>query len=116
MSTDKEGTYTYLGRSDDMLRVGGEWVTPAEVEATIIDRTVVLEVTIVGELNDHGITPPVAYVVTKPGMSVTETDVIEHCRRPARRLQATLPPIVVMNELPKTATGKIQRFKLRQPA
>ncbi len=112
---DKEGMYTYLGRSDDMLRVGGEWVAPAEVEATIIEHPSVLEVAIVGELDDRGITRPVAYVVAKPGMSVTETDVIEHCRH---RLAGFKRPsrVVVMDELPKTATGKIQRFKLRQPA
>ncbi len=110
---DKEGVFTYLGRSDDMLRVGGEWVAPAEVEATIIEHPNVLEVAIVGEVDDRGITRPVAYVVAKPGVSVSETDVIEHCRqrlagfkRPAR--------VVVMESLPKTATGKIQRFKLRQ--
>ena len=112
---DKEGIYTYLGRSDDMLRVGGEWVAPAEVEATIIEHPSVLEVAIVGELDDRGITRPVAYVVAKPGRSVTETDVIEHCRS---RLAGFKRPsrVVVMDELPKTATGKIQRFKLRQPA
>ena len=97
-----------------MLRVGGEWVAPAEVEATIIEHPSVLEVAIVGELDDRGITRPIAYVVAKPGVSVSEAEVIEHCRdrlagfkRPAR--------VVVMDELPKTATGKIQRFKLRQP-
>ncbi len=112
---DKEGVYTYLGRSDDMLRVGGEWVAPAEVEATIIEHPSVLEVAIVGEVDDRGITRPVAYVVAKPGVTVTEAEVIEHCRS---RLAGFKRPskVVVMEALPKTATGKIQRFKLRQSA
>ena len=105
--------YTYLGRSDDMFRVGGEWVAPAEVEATIIEHPSVLEVAIVGEIDDRGITRPVAYVVAKPGASVTESEVIEHCRN---RLAGFKRPskVVLMETLPKTATGKIQRFKLRQ--
>jgi len=112
---DNLGTYTYLGRSDDMLRVGGEWVAPAEVEATIIEHPSVLEVAIVGELDDRGITRPVAYVVAKPGVAVSESEVIEHCRN---RLAGFKRPsrVVLMDALPKTATGKIQRFKLRQPA
>jgi len=112
---DKDGVHTYLGRSDDMLRVGGEWVAPAEVEATIIEHPSVLEVAVVGEVDDRGITRPVAYVVAKPGSFVSEADVIDHCRG---RLAGYKRPtrVVVMDALPKTATGKIQRFKLRQPA
>ena len=112
---DNDGVHTYLGRSDDMLRVGGEWVAPAEVEATIIEHPSVLEVAIVGEIDDRGITRPVAYVVAKPGATVTESEVIEHCRN---RLAGFKRPskVVLMEALPKTATGKIQRFKLRQSA
>jgi benzoate-CoA ligase family protein len=112
---DAQGCHTYLGRSDDMLRVGGEWVAPAEVEATIIEHPSVLEVAVVGEVDDRGITRPTAYVVAKEGFSVTQEDVIAHCRgrlagykRPSR--------VVLMPSLPKTATGKIQRFKLRADA
>jgi benzoate-CoA ligase family protein len=110
---DREGVHTYLGRSDDMLRVGGEWVAPAEVEATVIEHPAVLEVAIVGEVDDRGITRPVAYVVAKPGATLTEAEVIEHCRS---RLAGFKRPtkVVLMASLPKTATGKIQRFKLRQ--
>ena len=112
---DSEGVHTYLGRSDDMLRVGGEWVAPAEVEATIIEHPAVLEVAIVGEVDDRGITRPVAYVVAKAGATVTEAEVIEHCRS---RLAGFKRPskVVLMDALPKTATGKIQRYKLRQSA
>ena len=108
------GTYTYLGPSDDMLRVGGEWVAPAEVEATLIAHASVLEVAIVGELDDRGVVRPVAFVVADrapPSTGPTSSSL----PAPAGRLQAA-PRFEVMSELPKTATGKIQRFKLRQPA
>jgi benzoate-CoA ligase len=109
---DEEGVYTYLGRSDDMLRVGGEWVAPAEVEATIIEHPSVLEVAVVGRLDARGVTRPVAYIVARQGATVEEDDVIEHCRT---RLAGYKRPaiVVVMESLPKTATGKIQRYKLR---
>jgi benzoate-CoA ligase len=112
---DGEGVHTYLGRSDDMLRVGGEWVAPAEVEATIIEHPSVLEVAVVGEIDERGITRPIAYVVAKPGVTLTEAEVTEHCRN---RLAGFKRPsrVVLMETLPKTATGKIQRFKLRQTA
>ena len=109
---DKDGHFTYLGRSDDMLRVGGEWVAPAEVEATIIEHPSVLEVAIVGMVDERGITRPVAFVVAQDGASLTADDVIEHCRG---RLAGYKRPTKVMlvDSLPKTATGKIQRYKLR---
>ncbi len=112
---DAEGCYTYLGRSDDMLRVGGEWVAPAEVEATIIEHPSVLEVAIIGEVDARGITRPTAYVVAKEGFPLTDEDVIAHCRA---RLAGYKRPtrVVLMQSLPKTATGKIQRFKLRADA
>ena len=110
----RECTPTWVDRTT-CCAVGGEWVAPAEVEATIIEHPSVLEVAIVGEVDDRGITRPVAYVVAKPGVTVTEAEVIEHCRN---RLAGFKRPskVVVMEALPKTATGKIQRFKLRQPA
>jgi benzoate-CoA ligase len=109
---DKDGFFTYLGRSDDMLRVGGEWVAPAEVEATIIEHPSVLEVAIVGAVDDRGITRPVAFVVAKDGVALTGDDVIEHCRS---RLAGYKRPrrVMLVDSLPKTATGKIQRYKLR---
>jgi acyl-coenzyme A synthetase/AMP-(fatty) acid ligase len=109
---DKDGFFTYLGRSDDMLRVGGEWVAPAEVEATIIEHPSVLEVAIVGAIDDRGITRPTAFVVPKDGVSLTADEVIDHCRS---RLAGYKRPtkVVLVESLPKTATGKIQRYKLR---
>jgi len=107
------GFYTYMGRVDDMLRVGGEWVSPAEVEGVLIQHTTVLEAAVVGERDDSDILRPVAYVIAVEGQAVSAGDLTEFCRselagykRPNR--------YVIVDELPKTATGKIQRFKLRR--
>ena len=107
-----DGYYTYLGRSDDMLRVGGEWVSPAEVEATLITHPSVFEVAVVGERDELGVLRPVAFVVPAAGATLETAELEVLCKealagykRPKR--------YVVMTELPKTATGKIQRYKLR---
>ncbi|MCP5426326.1 MAG: benzoate-CoA ligase family protein [Gammaproteobacteria bacterium] len=112
---DNDGYYTYAGRSDDMLKVSGIYVSPIEVEATLFAHDAVLEAAVVGKADDDGLIKPIAYVVTKPG----------HAPSPAladelkRHVKAHLAPykyprwIEFINELPKTATGKIQRFKLR---
>jgi benzoate-CoA ligase len=107
-----DGYYTYLGRSDDMLRVGGEWVSPAEVEAVLISHPAVLEAAVVGGRDEMGTLRPMAYVVASPG-SVVDTGELEvRCKaelagykRPNR--------FEVVESLPKTATGKVQRYKLR---
>jgi benzoate-CoA ligase family protein len=111
-SRSTDGYFTYLGRSDDMLRVGGEWVSPAEVEAVLISHASLLEAAVVGERDRDGVERPVAYVVAAPGSVVDLAELEVLCKaelagykRP-RRFQ-------VVSELPKTATGKIQRFKLR---
>jgi benzoate-CoA ligase len=107
-----DGYYTYLGRSDDMLRVGGEWVSPAEVEATLITHPAVFEVAVVGERDELGVLRPVAFVVPAAAATLETAELEVLCKetlagykRPKR--------YVVMAELPKTATGKIQRYKLR---
>ena len=109
---DADGFHTYLGRVDDMLRVGGEWVSPAEVEATLIEHASVLEAAIVGQPDDQGVMRPVAFVVAAEGSSASVEDLIEHCRE---RLAGYKRPkrYEFVDALPKTATGKIQRFKLR---
>jgi benzoate-CoA ligase len=113
-----DGYYTYAGRSDDMLKVSGQYVSPFEVEAVLMRHESVLEAAVVGKVDHDGLTRTVAYVVLKPG----------HGGDPelARGLQAfvkdQLAPhkypreVHFLPELPKTATGKIQRFKLRDPA
>ena len=107
-----DGYFTYLGRSDDMLRVGGEWVSPAEVEAVLIELDDVLEAAVIGERDGEGIQRPVAFIVPAPG-ATTDVGVLEsHCRE---RLAGFKRPrrFDFVDTLPKTTTGKIQRFKLR---
>jgi benzoate-CoA ligase len=109
---DADGYYTYGGRSDDMLKVGGIYVSPFEVEASLANHPAVLEAAVIGVADSDQLVKPKAYVVLKAGQSVTEADLQQH-------VKAQLAPykyprwIAFVPELPKTATGKIQRFKLR---
>ena len=112
-----DGFYTYMGRVDDMLRVGGEWVSPAEVEGVLIEHPAVLEAAVVGEVDQDSVLRPVAHVIPATDESAAIDDLsatlTEHC---ANRLAGYKRPkrYEIVVELPKTATGKIQRFKLRQ--
>ena len=111
-SCDAEGFYTYGGRSDDMLKVGGIYVSPFEVEASLMTHPGVLEAAVIGVDDEQGLTKPKAFVVNKPGHVVTADDLKRH-------VKSHLAPykyprwVEFVEELPKTATGKIQRFKLR---
>ena len=114
-SRDQDGYYTYGGRSDDMLKVGGIYVSPVEVEMALSSHEAVLEAAVVGKEDESKLVKPKAYVVLKPGQSASEglkSTLQQH-------VKAKLAPykyprwIEFINELPKTATGKIQRFKLR---
>jgi len=111
-SRDADGFYTYGGRSDDMLKVGGIYVSPFEVEASIMTHPSVLEAAVIGVSDDEGLTKPKAYVVLKPQMHLNEAALKAH-------VKSQLAPykyprwVEFVPELPKTATGKIQRFKLR---
>ena len=109
---DDDGFYTYLGRGDDMLRVGGEWVSPTEVEGTLIEHEAVLEAAVVGEIGDDSVTRPVAYVISAPNATASADELTDWCRD---RLAGFKRPkrYEIVTELPKTATGKIQRYKLR---
>lgn len=110
---DADGFYTYGGRSDDMLKVGGIYVSPFEVEACLMSHASVLEVAVIGVMDADQLVKPKAYVVMKSGQSATAEELQAHVKQ-------LLAPykyprwIEFVNELPKTATGKIQRFKLRQ--
>jgi benzoate-CoA ligase len=113
---DGDGYYVYCGRSDDMLKVSGMFVSPAEVEAALIAHEEVLEAAVVGALDESGLTRPKAFVVTKSGVRANDElahALHEHARG---RLAPFKCPrwIAFIDELPKTATGKIQRFKLRE--
>jgi benzoate-CoA ligase len=112
---DKEGYYTYGGRSDDMLKVSGIYVSPVEVEAALITHDAVLEAAVVGKEDEQKLVKPKAYVVLKQGNSPSEilkTALQQHVKD---KLAPYKYPrwIEFTSELPKTATGKIQRFKLR---
>jgi benzoate-CoA ligase len=114
-SLDNDGYYAYGGRSDDMLKVSGIYVSPAEVEAALVSHEAVLEAAVVGAADEQKLIKPKAYVVLKPGTSPSEslkTALQQHVKD---KLAPYKYPrwIEFLGELPKTATGKIQRFKLR---
>ncbi|HYX02005.1 MAG TPA: benzoate-CoA ligase family protein [Reyranella sp.] len=112
---DGDGYFIYDGRSDDMLKVGGIWCSPVEVEACLIAHSAVLEAAVVGHPDDNSLIKPKAFVVLKQagagGPALTE-ELMALCK-------TTLAPykyprwVEYVTELPKTATGKIQRYKLR---
>ena len=107
-----DGTYTYSGRSDDMLKVSGIYVSPFEVEATLVQHPAVLEAAVIGVPDAEGLTKTKAFVVFKPGASATEAELKAFVKD---RLAPYKYPrsFEFVADLPKTATGKIQRFKLR---
>ncbi len=112
-----DGTYAYCGRSGDMLKVGGIWCSPAEIEAALIEHPDVLEAAVIGREDADGLIKPEAWIVPKvPVNEVPEgldADLVRHCR--TRLAPYKFPRWVqVVPDLPKTATGKIQRFVLRQ--
>jgi benzoate-CoA ligase len=108
-----DGSYTYSGRSDDMLKVSGIYVSPFEVEATLVQHPAVLEAAVIGKDDAEGLVKTKAFVVLKPGASVDEPTLKTFVKD---RLAPYKYPrfIEFVAELPKTATGKIQRFKLRE--
>ena len=109
---DADGYYTYGGRSDDMLKVGGIYVSPFEVEASLMTHMAVLEAAVIGVADTDELVKPKAYVVLKPGQAASAADLQQHVKN---QLAPYKYPrwIEFVPELPKTATGKIQRFKLR---
>ncbi len=107
------GTYTYAGRNDDMLKVSGIYVSPFEVEATLVQHPAVLEAAVIGKEDSDGLTKTKAYVVLKPGQQASAAELQAFVKE---RLAPYKYPrfIEFLDELPKTATGKIQRFRLRE--
>jgi benzoate-CoA ligase family protein len=106
---DDDGYYTCLGRNSDMLKAGGIWVSPAEVESRLIEHPHVREAAVVGLADEHGIDKPVAVVVAD---GVTEAELVAWCRDGMAHYKAPRR-VLFVDELPKTATGKLQRFKVR---
>jgi len=115
---DEEGYYVYCGRRDDMLKVGGIYVAPFEVEGALLTHPDVLEAAVVAWPNEDRLIKPKAFVVLKPSAAASDKTaqaLQQHCRD---RLAPYKYPhwIEFRSDLPKTATGKIQRFKLRAEA
>jgi acyl-coenzyme A synthetase/AMP-(fatty) acid ligase len=112
---DADGFYRYCGRGDDMLKVSGLWVSPLEVENALLGHAAVAEAAVVGRLNSDGLTQIVAFVVSRATRSKSETFAEELRGFVRRSLPGYKVPqrVEFVAELPKTATGKIQRFKLR---
>jgi benzoate-CoA ligase len=110
-----DGYFAYCGRGDDMLKVSGIWVSPFEVESALASHAAVLEAAVVAHADENGLIKPKAFVVLRPD-TPTATDLTAALQQ---HVKAQLAPykyprwIEFVAELPKTATGKIQRFKLR---
>ena len=112
---DADGYFTYAGRADDMLKVGGIWVSPFEVESTLVSHQAVLEAAVIGKPDHDDMVKPKAYVVLNAGYVACETleaELKEHVKTTLARYKYPRW-IEFVDDLPKTATGKIQRFKLR---
>ena len=113
---DAEGFYTYQGRTDDMFKVSGIWVSPFEVESALIGHDAVLEAAVVPKEDTDGLLKPKAFIVLKPGKIAAnglQEMLKEHVKAKAGAWKYPRW-IEVVETLPKTATGKIQRFKLRE--
>lgn len=113
---DADGYFIYAGRSDDMLKVGGIYVSPFEVEAVLALHPAVLEAAVIGVADADELVKPKAFVVLRPGQSWHDGMAAELQAFVKSRLAPYKYPrqIECVAELPKTATGKIQRFRLRQ--
>ena len=115
---DEDGYYHHCGRSDDMIKVGGMWCSPIEIESRLVAHPSVLEAAVAGIPDASGLIKPEAWVILRDGVAPSEVlaaELMEHCKSQLapykfpRRVHFT-------GELPKTATGKIQRYRLRSNA
>jgi benzoate-CoA ligase family protein len=120
---DEDGLFRYQGRADDMIKVGGIWCSPFDIEARLIEHPLVLEAAVVGREDQYGLIKPEAFVVRAETFQETadvsaspnglEAELVDHCQE---GLPKYMYPrwIHFVEDLPKTATGKIQRYRLRQ--
>jgi len=112
---DADGYYECLGRTGDMIKASGIWVSPMEVEARLLSHPAVAQAVVVGAHDADGLEKPVAYVVLTAGQTATEAELIEHCREGLPSFNR--PRAVVFTDgFPTTATGKIRRVELRSMA
>ena len=116
---DADGTYLYCGRNDDMMKVGGIWCSPFEIEAKLIEHPKVLEAAVVGRADADELIKPEAFVVLDDPAdgdpdtaTATAEELLRHCK-PGLAKYKYPRWFNFVDALPKTATGKIQRFKLR---
>jgi benzoate-CoA ligase len=117
-SQDAEGYFHFAGRADDMLKVAGQWVSPAEVEAHLVDHPAVLEAGVAGVPDTAGLLKAHAFVVLKSGWRGSDALGAELTAFVRAHGAAYKAPAAVhfVEDLPKTETGKIQRFRLRELA
>lgn len=111
---DREGYYHYCGRTDDMFKVSGRWVSPFEVEQALVSHPAVLEAAVVAKEDEKGLTKPKAFVVLSDGTAEEELfgALKAHVKTSVGKWKYPRW-IDFVPDLPKTATGKIQRYKLR---
>jgi benzoate-CoA ligase len=110
-----DGTYACLGRTDDVLKVGGIWVTPAEVEDRLVAHPTVAEVVVVAIPDADGLDVPVACVVARDGAAIDPDALIAWCREGLASFKRPRH-VLEIDDVPRTATGKVQRFRLRELA
>jgi benzoate-CoA ligase len=115
---DNDGYFWFAGRSDDMLKVGGMWVSPAELEHTLVEHAAVLACGVVGRADPDGLIKPLAYVVPQAGIEATPALAAELQQFARTRLAEYKRPrwVEFVDALPTTTTGKVPRFKLRERA
>ena len=115
---DEDGFYWFEGRADDLFKCSGLWVAPGEVEEAVAQHPAVLEAAVIAESDGNGATIPAAYVLLRQGSAAGEPLAAEILARAAEHLPKFKRPqrVHFMDELPRTATGKVQRFKLRERA
>ncbi|MER5673909.1 benzoate-CoA ligase family protein [Pseudonocardia alni] len=112
----EDGSWTCLGRADDVLKVGGIWVSPGEVETRLLEHPGLAEAVVVGIPDDDGLDKPVAFVVPRdPAAAPSEAELVAFCREGLASFKRPRA-VVTVDELPKTPTGKIQRYRLRAHA
>ncbi|HEX7962139.1 MAG TPA: benzoate-CoA ligase family protein, partial [Terriglobales bacterium] len=115
---DADGYFWYAGRSDDMLKVSGVWVSPVEIESTLTEHPGVQEAAVVGRADQDELLKPAAYVVLRPGFTPAADLAHELQEFVTSRLAVFKRPrwVEFVPQLPRTATGKLQRYKLREMA
>lgn len=115
-SQDEEGYFWYAGRANDLFKVSGRWLSPAEVESSLMAHPAIREAAVIARDDENGLTKPTAYVVVSDGVIANEQLVRQLQDWVAERIGNYKRPrwIEFLPELPKTATGKLQRYKVRE--